>query len=215
MLTYLLTALTLLITLTISVQSVSAAVIPTPPTPKKYYDLWQQMTLRSILQRQTVTPTPTPSKTPTPTVTPTKTPLTPIPTKTPTPTIKPTTTPVVSAPTNDVTSYIMNEINAYRTSLGLSRVQTNDETCNFAKIRAQEITTNFNHDGFTNRQKAHTLPYASWSAITENIAMTSNYKDVEKMWQNSPGHAANMRADTPYVCVMQSGNYFAYEGLKP
>jgi uncharacterized protein YkwD len=59
------------------------------------------------------------------------------------------------------------------------------------------------------------MPYAKWSAITENIAMTSNYGDVVTMWKNSSGHAANMRADTPFVCVMQNGNYYAYEGMKP
>jgi len=109
----------------------------------------------------------------------------------------------------------MGQINEYRNSLGLSTVQTSTETCNFAKIRAQEISTSFTHDGFTNRKNAGTLPYASWTSITENIAMTSDYKQVETMWQNSAGHAANMRANTPYVCVMQYGNYFAYEGMKP
>ncbi len=35
------------------------------------------------------------------------------------------------------------------------------------------------------------------------------------MWINSPGHAANMEKDTPYVCVVVNGKYFAYEGWKP
>jgi uncharacterized protein YkwD len=217
----LLTVFTLLITLSIAAQPVFATVSPNAPqaptVSKKYYDAWQQMTLRNILHQHvtvTVVPTNKPTPTPTPKVvssssntpTPTKKPASPTPTK----------APVTTAPaTNDVTSYIMKEINAYRASLGLSSVQTNNETCNFARIRAQEIANGFNHDGFNNRKNSHTLPYASWTAITENIAMTPNYKDVEKMWQNSAGHAANMRANTPYVCVMQHGNYFAYEGMKP
>jgi uncharacterized protein YkwD len=213
---HLLTVLTLLITLTFAAQPVSAAVAPTAPQmPKRYFDLWQQITLRDILLRQQTTPTPTPTTKP---VTTTSSAATPTPTKkpTPTPTKTPTTAPTTSAPsTNDVTNYIMNEINSYRKSLGLSTVQTSTETCNFAKIRAQEISTSFTHDGFTNRKNAGTLPYASWTSITENIAMTSDYKQVETMWQNSAGHAANMRANTPYVCVMQYGNYFAYEGMKP
>jgi uncharacterized protein YkwD len=109
----------------------------------------------------------------------------------------------------------MNAINVYRSSQGLSSVQADKNTCDFAATRAQEIVGNFNHDGFQNRINTHTLPYPSYHMVTENIAMTSNYQDVVNMWINSPGHAANMRADTPYVCVAKSGNYYAYEGWKP
>lgn len=115
----------------------------------------------------------------------------------------------------EVTAYIINEVNAYRASLKLSPVQTSDETCAFAKIRAEEIATNFSHDGFNRRAKSHSLPYKHWTVITENIAMTSDYKVVEKMWEHSPGHAKNMRDDTPYVCVVRNGKYFAYLGMKP
>jgi uncharacterized protein YkwD len=109
----------------------------------------------------------------------------------------------------------MNGINDYRKSQGLGSVQTDSNTCNFADTRAKEITSGFNHNGFDQRAASKTLPYPSYHYVTENIAMTSNYKDVVNMWVNSPPHAANMRADTPYVCVSQSGNYFAYEGWRP
>lgn len=115
----------------------------------------------------------------------------------------------------EVTAYIIKEINAYRASLKLKPVQINDETCDFAKIRAAEITTNFSHDGFNRRAKAGALPYKHWSVITENIAMTSDYKEVEKMWEHSPGHAKNMRDNTTYVCVVRQGKYFAYLGMTP
>lgn len=164
--------------------------------------------------RITATPAPTTiisvSKSPTPTNTQVTT------TKTPTPTS--TVTPVAAAGNpalSDVQNYIMNQINGYRSSLGLYQVKPSTETCNFAKTRAQEIASGFNHDGFNNRVASHTLPYAHWTKVTENIAMTSSYTEVEIMWQNSPGHAENMRADTPYVCVAQYGNFYAYEGMKP
>lgn len=115
----------------------------------------------------------------------------------------------------DPMSFIMSEINKYRSSNGLSHVQTSDETCSFAATRASEIVANFSHDGFQSRIDSKTLPYASWSSVTENIAMTSKYTEVVSMWINSPGHAANMRQDTPFVCVHQSGNYYAYVGMKP
>ena len=146
-----------------------------------------------------------------------------MPTKTPTPTPKPTTTPTpkptTTTPTNvsltEIQNYILTQINNYRSSKGLSQVQSDKYTCDFGEVRAREISSGFNHDGFTNRINSRTLPYPSYSMITENIAMTSNYRDVVNMWINSPGHAANMQKDTPYVCVGVNGNYYAYEGWKP
>lgn len=145
---------------------------------------------------------------------------TPIPQASPTPTPKPTPKPSVRPPsmasiTNDtVQTFIMNAINDYRHSQGLGDVKTDRYTCDFANERAQELTDNFNHDGFTNRVNAKTLPYPSYTKITENIAMTSNYQQVVPMWIASSGHAENMRADTPNVCVERNGNYYAYEGWK-
>lgn len=165
------------------------------------------------------TPTPTKKPTPTPSFTPTPTPTrvpTPTPTKIPTPTpTKAASSPVTQSVASDsIQSYIMQKINEYRSSLGLSSVVTDSNTCNFAKTRAQEITTSFNHDGFTSRINNHSLPYSTYHEVTENIAMTSDYKEVVTMWINSPGHAENMRRDTPFVCVERSGNYYAYEGWR-
>lgn len=120
----------------------------------------------------------------------------------------------VSVPPNEVTNYIMRQINAYRVSQNLSPVQVSEETCNFAKIRAQEIATNYSHDGFNARIENGTVPYEYWTKATENIARAPSYKQVFSLWEHSPPHAANMRADTPYVCVIQNGKYFAYVGMK-
>lgn len=102
---------------------------------------------------------------------------------------------------------IMDKVNDYRATQGLSPVVEDPNTCNYAQLRANELTTNFSHDG--------TQPPYSYSVVTENIAMTSNPDEVVDMWINSPGHAENMRRDTPYVCVRNIGAYFAYEGWKP
>lgn len=182
-----------------------------------------QQTTTTSTQTQSITPTQQKTPTPVPHVTrqtshyhftaSTPTPkLSPKPTTAPKPTQKPTSTTTSSDPK---VTYMMNAINKYRTSLGLSSVKTDSYTCNFAKIRAKEITTDFSHDGFNQRVNNHTLPYPSYSQITENIAMTQDYKQVVQLWINSPGHAENMRQDTPYVCVQYSGNYYAYEGWRP
>lgn len=161
-----------------------------------------------------------PTRTPRLLVTSTPTPTRMIePTNTPTPTAKlfptPTSVPTISSQSfNPVRDYIMSKINEYRSSQGLYAVKTNDLTCNFAKIRAQEISTDFSHNGFQGRINSHTLPYPNYSYITENIVMTSDYHQVVTLWINSAGHAANIRADTSYVCVEQYGSYFAYEGWK-
>jgi len=163
--------------------------------------------------------TPTPTQTPLfPTPTPTNIP-TPIPTRrlTPTPTksISPTPTAGASAILDTKEKYILDAINTYRVSQGLSKVNADKYTCDFATIRAKEIVNNFNHDGFSNRASNKTLPYPSFSNATENIAMNSDYTKVVTSWINSAGHAENMRANTPYVCVAYSGNYYAYEGWRP
>ena len=113
-----------------------------------------------------------------------------------------------------ISSFLLQEVNKYRASLGLSPVQPSMQTCAFAKIRAKEITTDFSHDAFYARVHNHSIPYTTWARATENIAEAPTYKEIVTLWKNSPEHAANMRDNTPYVCIMQSGNYYAYEGMR-
>lgn len=117
--------------------------------------------------------------------------------------------------TNTEQSLIISQINAYRKSLGLPAVKENNATCDFAKIRADEIVASFNHDGFSQRIDAKNLPYTSWSTVVENIAMNTNANDVVSLWIKSPPHAENMRENTTYVCVRNTGSHFAYEGMTP
>ncbi len=161
--------------------------------------------------RQQVGPTQTPTNIPIPKPSPTPKPS---PVLKSSPTSKPTVTPTPIQNTADVKTYIMGEINKYRLTQGLSEVKTDKYTCEFAATRAKEVASNFSHDGFQSRIDNKTLPYPSYHYITENIAMNSNYKNVVQAWINSSGHAKNMRADTPFVCVEKYGNYYAYEGWR-
>lgn len=126
----------------------------------------------------------------------------------PKPTIinNPTIIPIQTINTAD---YLLEKVNEYRKSLGLYEVKFDSNTCIFAAKRAQEVSSNFNHDGFKN------LPYATYSIVTENIAMNQDYEDVINQWINSAVHAEIMRQDTPFVCIKSYGNYYAYEGWKP
>lgn len=156
--------------------------------------------------KPTITPKPTPKLTPKPSLK---------------PTIKPIPTLNIITPTSQVATnqsvegFLLGAINDYRKSQGLSTVQTDPYTCNFAQVRAGEIVNAFNHDGFSSRINSKSLPYPSYHSVIENIAKNSNYKNVVQSWINSPGHAQNMRSDTPYVCVKAQGAFYAYEGWKP
>lgn len=175
------------------------------------------LAMPQILTKPTITTSPMSTLTPTPTLTATITPaVSPRPSITPTSRLKPKVV-LTSAPAPEVSvkDDMMNEINSYRKSQGLSIVTIDSNACNFAVTRVGEIVSNFNHDGFTNRLNSHTLPYPTYTSVTENIAMNSNYRNVVNEWINSSGHAANLRADTTYACIGQSGNYYAYEGWKP
>jgi len=110
---------------------------------------------------------------------------------------------------------ILFQVNQYRKKYGLSAVIENATVCAFARLRLGEVTQQFNHDGFQNRIKSGTLPYPGYSRVTENLAKTSNSQNVVPLWINSPGHAANLHEDTPYVCIAKSGEYYVYEGWKP
>lgn len=118
-------------------------------------------------------------------------------------------------PTSNIQNFLINAVNEYRTTNGLASVQTDRFTCNFAAIRVREITSNFSHDGFNTRVNNNALPYPSYTLVVENLAQTNNYQEVIDMWINSPTHAANLRQNTPYACIAQNGDYYAYEGRRP
>lgn len=140
-------------------------------------------------------------------------------TPTPTPGVEPPTQtqskPQTQIQTPNDSGNLIGQVNAYRASKGLSEVSTDPYTCAFANIRASEITSAFNHDGFSSRVNSKTLPYPSYSEIAENIAMSSNPADVVQAWIDSPGHNENMLKNTPFACIGNSGDYYAYESWTP
>ncbi len=113
------------------------------------------------------------------------------------------------------TSDLLQQINNFRGSKGLGTIQTDPYTCAFANTRAAEITSAFNHDGFSSRLNSKSLPYPSYSEITENIAMNSDKNAVIQGWIDSPGHNENMLKNTPYACIGKSGDYYVYESWRP
>src|SRR5258708_7765609 len=96
-----------------------------------------------------------PSHTPRPTKTPK-----PNSSSTPTPSANPTSTP--STQSQSIQDYLLNAVNDYRKSQGLSAVKSDPYTCGFAQTRANEIVTDFSHKGFDSRVASHSLPYPSY-----------------------------------------------------
>lgn len=179
--------------------------------------------ITEVLAERTVQATSPTTAMPIPTLTPTVIPgslfsPTPAPEVTQTSLLKPTVSAIenTSATTNkSVDDYLLDKVNEYRASQGLPLVSSNSQTCNFASLRAWEISLSFNHDGFRQRLDNNTLPYPSYSVVTENIAMNFDYTKVVEKWILSKGHAENMRQDTPFVCIRSQGDYYAYVGWKP
>lgn len=169
-----------------------------------------------VLSTPTTRPTLTPTPSPTPTIKPSPTPKPPI---TTVPTSAQPQTNITSTPpdvnTNDVGQNLLNQVNSFRAGKGLSAFSTNGYACAFAVTRANEITSNFSHEGFRSRIESHTLPYPSYSSIGENIAMYSSSDQVIQAWIDSPEHNENLSKEVPFACIGKSGNYYVFESWKP
>ena len=84
----------------------------------------------------------------------------------------------------------INLINSYRTGNNAKALIVDDELMNIARLRAAEITKNFNHTRVDGKSLDTLKKY-----LGENIAMTSGNAtptDVFEQFKDSPGHNKNM-----------------------
>lgn len=109
----------------------------------------------------------------------------------------------------------LDQINQYRKSHGLSEASEQSDVCSFAKLRVQEISHSFDHNGFIDRINNNSLPYSSYSLVTENIAQVNDINLLVDMWIASPTHEENIRKDTPFICIENIGDYYVMAGYKP
>lgn len=75
--------------------------------------------------------------------------------------------------------------NQYRQTKGLTALKFTDDLNRVATLRLMELHTNFSHDSAGNYNEH----------LAENIAMSTGFlsnSDALELWQNSPGHNANM-----------------------
>ena len=132
------------------------------------------------------------------------------------PTLIPAPKPPVLKPRRiDSTLDLLQQINIYRGSKGLSPFAANSQTCFFANLRSQEIISAFNHYGFKKRVEENSLPYSSYKEVAENIAENGSPNGVVPGWINSPPHNEILLKNLPYACVVKNGNFYVFEAWRP
>ena len=117
-------------------------------------------------------------------------------------------------PSNNFISSSLDAVNRYRNNKGLDELKEHTVVCQFAMLRLQEVQSDFSHNGFTRRRDSDLLPYSSFRTVVENIARVPSGDAIE-LWQNSPSHEENLRADVEYGCIREDQGFVVFEGWKP
>jgi uncharacterized protein YkwD len=109
---------------------------------------------------------------------------------------------------------ILSDINNYRARYNLAPLEQNDQLCSLAKIRAEQIKTDWSHSQF---QPEIDKIQNMGGNFYENLARTFEPQDVVWGWSMSQmGHREAMLIPTMrYGCVSQSGDHYAFEGYIP
>jgi len=97
-----------------------------------------------------------------------------------------------------------NKLNQYRLSKGLNAFEFTDDLNGVAELRLKELYTNFSHYSAGNYNEH----------LAENIAMSTGFlsnSDALLMWQNSPGHNANMLDSSYKYTGYAIGNGYAVQ----
>ena len=108
---------------------------------------------------------------------------------------------------------VLNDINTYRTEKKLDPLQQSIILCGLAYVRSQQIQTDWSHNQFYKEiQKVQV-----GGRFHENLARFYTPDEVVPAWKLSKaGHnEAMLVEDMRYGCVVQSGEYYVFEGLVP
>ena len=101
--------------------------------------------------------------------------------------------------TNTLEQSILEKINQYRASKGLSKLTRNTKIDNQARMHSQNMANGkipFSHQDFSNRVKSIGMAY---NGAAENIAYNQGYKDPATQavqgWLKSQGHKQNIEGN--------------------
>jgi uncharacterized protein YkwD len=120
-------------------------------------------------------------------------------------TIKNSQLPTVS-PSNLNADKLFELTNNWRVQQGYQPYIKNQTLCNLAKIRLNDIYTNWSHDGFVETVKW-------WFGnrqydVSENLAKDMSFeKQTLQKWLNSPTHKENLVKNYKYSCIAAKGGY--------
>lgn len=107
-------------------------------------------------------------------------------------------------------STIFNLVQEYRSKQGLPAMTIDPLLCKYASIRAEEIKTDWSHNGFLNKVSPQIYKESKYRKLGENLAKDFNSdQDMFQGWLNSPLHRENI--DYPYTktCLVCSSHYCA------
>lgn len=117
------------------------------------------------------------------------------------PPISPTPTELIHRVDQDV---LFNLIQQWRMENNLQTYVKSDLLCKIAEIRVREIYSDFSHNGL----KGKAAKYCpNTCLLSENIAenIITGEADVLRAWLNSSPHAAALKQDFKYSCLMSDG----------
>jgi len=107
------------------------------------------------------------------------------------------------------------EINNFRVKNNLNKLTRYEPLCELAKLRVNEIKTDWSHKGFELRNDEIYTNYCNKGALIctkagENLAKGDfiDEKDVVLGWENSPDHKENMLTEYNVQCVEVSGTFY-------
>jgi len=105
----------------------------------------------------------------------------------------------------DITKSILDYVNEYRHSKGLSLLQSLDIASKQAYIHSKEMAnreTGFGHEGFDQRMQNIKQNIGWITASAENVAYGQlSAKEVVKGWLNSPGHKKNIEGNYSFTGI--------------
>ncbi len=132
----------------------------------------------------------------------------PWPTPTPSPTSKPTSRPLPKVTLIEGNS-ILENVNVYRSSLGLGQLVRHEGLCNYAQTRSAQIQANWSHGPFNADISNGTLSNACTECFRWGENLGKGYGSSAAAvngWIASSGHRANMAGSWDLGCGVFTSN---------
>lgn len=94
-------------------------------------------------------------------------------------------------------------VQRWRYENNLQPYTNSNEVCEIAKLRLQETSTNWSHEGFEGKR------FCTFDNCEFGENLARGYNNEEQLltdWLNSASHSANLKADYQYSCIESDGD---------